>query len=185
MKKKEKKGSAFTIVINMYEIIVVVLSLSILVLLAFICYDFSVVRTRDAERLADTRMLFGELIMENAKWTPFSRLQKLEKENYITVLWKETKSSQWIVSISSPHVTVDDIRDPKTWKYYPFAYLWVEYSWWIFTFIELATINEQRKEAIIVWNYYVQMPWDAEGLITNDLWMCIKNYWSILPYSTE
>lgn len=176
---------AFTLV----ELIVVITILAILWTIAFISLEWYSWEARDSKRLNDVNNIFKKISLERVKWVYPENLMVnwVDTSSWLILWWIiPTKSAQWTVNFSEIKEEENSFKDPK-WNNYILSYAIWWSGTWAYKFVQLATINERKNEAVLVWDYYKLQTWDSESLIfsnSNDLNSALveDKKW-ILPYN--
>jgi len=164
---KLNKPKAFTLV----ELIVVITILAILGTIAFINLQWYSISARDGKRLSDVNNIFKKISIEKIKWVSPSELIKdeVDIETWLTIWWiTPTDWKQWTVDFQKIKENEDSFKDPIWWDYiYSYAVWWM---WtWTYRFTQIATINEERNEAVVVWDYYKIEPTDSPSILFSDV----------------
>jgi len=184
---KNNTKQAFTLV----ELIVVITILAILWTIAFINLQWYASEARDSKRLSDVYNIQKKISLERAKWTYPSNIMKnwVDISTWLTISWNmPTDAKQWIVDFQEIKENEDDFKDP-IWTNYVYSYS-VWWSWtWAYKFIQLATINEQKNEALLVWDYYKIQSTDSSSIVFSDSSNLssplVVDWLSVLPYSID
>lgn len=175
MKKKEK---------NILKKVFLFVWVFFLVII-FICFFTKAVKkSRDSERLANTKKLNGIVYNELLSWKSILDLQIKSKTNSgLTINWEvwEHFSTQWEFDYSFIKGKKDKYIDPLTRRPYPFSVaIWIE--WWHPYFIQIATISEMKNRALLIWNYHKIKSNDSVSLYTNHAGFHVVNWLALLPY---
>jgi prepilin-type N-terminal cleavage/methylation domain-containing protein len=182
--KLNSNKKAFTLV----ELIVVITILAILWTIAFISFQWHSTSARDSKRLSDINNVLKIMSIEIIKWISIINLITIEKVNtWLIVNWIEPElSAQWIPNFQELKINGDDFKDPLTKTDYIFSYIvWWMWTWipnWTYKFYQAATINENKNNAVVRWDYYEMQSWDSPSIIKNDNDQFVVNDWIILPY---
>jgi len=159
----QKNNKAFTLV----ELIVVITILAILWTIAFINLQWYSVWARDSKRLSDIVNIYKKINIELSKWTKLDKFLIWNSIWPLTINWNLWVRNQWITNFLALNEDSDKFKDPKINLDYVLSYSdW--WTWtWAYKFIQVATINEEKNEAVVIWNYYKIQSSDSPSLILN------------------
>lgn len=188
----KKSRIAFTLV----ELIVVITILAILWTIAFITLQWYSMDARDSKRVSDVRSLLNKINVENVKWVEYEKMLSATtfswttqiKENPLKINGEDKTWYQGIVNFSQLKEDGKSFKDPRDKVTdYPMAYaewsVWVEPNTVSYKFVEMATINERKWQAVVMWNYYRMKPDDSPSLFINGDGDKVENWNNILPYN--
>lgn len=178
---------AFTLV----ELIVVITILAILWTIAFINLQWYSTEARDSKRITDVNNVFKKITLERVKWIYPSNIMKnwVDTSTWLLVWWViPTDSKQWSVEFTEIKEEENNFKDPR-WNDYVFSYATWWNGTWAFKFVQLATLSEEKNEAIVVWDYYKIQPTDSASIVfsdpTNLASPLVVDGQSILPYEVS
>lgn len=159
--KNTKK--AFTLV----ELIVVITILAILGTIAFISLQGYSGEARDSKRLSNANDLIKKVNIEVAKGTSISSLLTTTTTAAKTIAGVTGTWVQGIVNFAWVKENRDDFTDTinSAKVDYPTAYAVGGSGTGAYKFMQIATINETKNQAVVVGNYYKINGADSDGLI--------------------
>lgn len=160
---------AFTLV----ELIVVITILAILGTIAFISLQGYSGEARDSKRLSNVNDLIKKVNIETSKGTALSSLLTSVSSETKTIAGVTGTWVQGIVNFTWVKENRDDftdtINDVKV--DYPTAYAQGGSGTGAYKFMQIATINEAKNQAVVVGNYYKINVADSDGLIGSGSWI--------------
>ncbi|MDD2907282.1 MAG: type II secretion system protein [Candidatus Gracilibacteria bacterium] len=176
---------AFTLV----ELIVVITILAILGTIAFISLEGYSGEARDSKRLNDVNNIFKKISLERVKGVYPENLMVNGVDTSSGLILGgiiPTKSAQGTVNFSEIKEEENSFKDPKG-NNYILSYAIGGSGTGAYKFVQLATINERKNEAVLVGDYYKLQTGDSESLIfsnSNDLNSAlVEDKKGILPYN--
>ena len=180
----KKQKQAFTLV----ELIVVITILAILWTIAFINLQWYSAGARDSKRLSDINNIQKKISIETSKWTILTSLINTVKTNsWLTIDWNNTATSiQWTANFLNLKENWDSFKDPVTkWDYIISYSIW--WAWtWAYKFTQISTINEEKNQAVVKWNYYkIDTVNDSPSIIVNSEDYYVVDWWVDLPYIVD
>lgn len=171
---------AFTLV----ELIVVITILAILWTIAFINLQWYSTSARDSKRLSDINNIQKKIWIELSKWIPLSNLISTVKINQGLTIDSNTSATsiQWTAIFQALKEEWNNFKDPITkWDYILSYSIW--WTWtWAYKFTQISTVNEEKNQAVVKWNYYKMHSWDSESITKDNNNIFVTNGWINLPY---
>ncbi|MDD3144673.1 MAG: BspA family leucine-rich repeat surface protein [Candidatus Gracilibacteria bacterium] len=183
----KNKIKAFTLV----ELIVVITILAILGTIAFINLQGYSAGARDSKRLSDVNNLYKKISIERSKGISSSTfiVNGVDIKSGLTVGGvTPTDAKQGNINFLSIKEDNNIFKDPKG-NNYVFSYGVGGSGTGAYKFVQLATINEENNQAVIVGDYYQILPTDSPSIILSDSSNLnspfIEDNKSILPYNID
>ncbi len=176
---KKTKNTAFTLV----ELIVVITILAILWTIAFISLQWYSSEARDSKRLSDITNILKKLAVEDTKWNTIINLI----DNQTTFTWTINNELVNLTKGTPKFIEIKEdgskYKDPITkWDYILWYVKWWTWSW-AYKFLQIATVNEEKNEAVVKWNYYkIDIINDSPSIIKNGSWNFVVDWSTNLPY---
>lgn len=161
---------AFTLV----ELIVVITILAILGTIAFISLQGYSGEARDSKRLSNVNDLIKKVNIEVAKGTSLDTLLTNVSTEAKTIAGVTGTWVQGIVNFAGVKENQTDFQDTvnEVKVDYPTAYAIGGSGTGAYKFMQIATINETKNQAVVVGNYYEINPTlDSAGLIGAGTWV--------------
>jgi len=177
---QNKKGvKGFTLV----ELIVVITILAILWTIAFINLQWYSWSARDSKRESDVSNILKKVSVEQIKWVTWWELIDNQSTNSVVINEIATNAIQWTPKFLQLKEDWNSFKDPATKADYVLSYAKWWTSTWAYNFLQIATINEERNEAVVKWNYYMfNTVTDSPSIIKNASDLFVVDWWSQLPY---
>jgi len=181
MKNMKKQTQAFTLV----ELIVVITILAILGTIAFINLQWYSWSARDSKRESDISNILKKVSVEQIKWVTWWELIENQSTKPVIINEIATNAIQWTPKFSQLKEDWNSFKDPTKSDYIlSYAKWWT--STWAYNFLQIATINEERNEAVVKWNYYMyNTVTDSPSIIKNASDLFVVDWWSQLPYEAS
>lgn len=175
----KNKNKAFTLV----ELIVVITILAILWTIAFISLQWYTAEARDSKRLSDITNILKKIAVEETKWSKMDDLIDNQTSSTWIINSQNVNVTKWIPKFIEIKEDWKNFKDPVTnWDYV----LWYAKWWtgtWAYKFLQIATLNEEKNEAVVKWNYYLfDIINDSPSIVKNNSWSYVVDWLPILPY---
>ena len=169
--------------LTLFELIVIVIILLLLSIIGYVLFKVVLVKTRDATRSSHISNLYNEIVLAEIKWNSMNDYFVHKKDNAIIFSSKDYKSVQGYANLDKLDKKCKNYVDPNSWLNYPIAISNISLDDGSkYFFLEIATINEFKKEAKLKSNYFPASSWDSDSIITDQFWKTIVDWWKDLPY---
>ncbi|MDD2907072.1 MAG: type II secretion system protein [Candidatus Gracilibacteria bacterium] len=159
----QKNNKAFTLV----ELIVVITILAILGTIAFINLQGYGVGARDSKRLSDVVNIYKKINIELSKGTKLDKFLIGNSIGPLTINGNLGVRNQGITNFLALNEDSDKFKDPKINLDYVLSYSDGGTGTGAYKFIQVATISEEKNEAVVIGNYYKIQSLDSPSLILN------------------
>lgn len=176
---KNNKRIAFTLV----ELIVVITILAILWTIAFINLQWYSWSARDSKRESDVSNILKKASVEQIKWVTWWELIDNQLSKSVVINGITTNAIQWTPKFLKLKEDWNNFKDPTTKSDYVLSYAKWWTNTWAYNFLQIATVNEERNEAVVRWNYYMYNTLtDSPSIIKNASDLFVVDWGSQLPY---
>ncbi|MDD3144978.1 MAG: prepilin-type N-terminal cleavage/methylation domain-containing protein [Candidatus Gracilibacteria bacterium] len=177
---QNKKGvKGFTLV----ELIVVITILAILGTIAFINLQGYSSSARDSKRESDISNILKKVSVEQIKGVTGGELIDNQASKSVVINNISTNAIQGIPKFSQLKEDGTSFKDPTTKSDYVLSYAKGGTSTGAYNFLQIATINEERNEAVVKGNYYMyNTSTDSPSIVKNASNLFVVDGGSQLPY---
>ncbi|MDD3144876.1 MAG: two-component regulator propeller domain-containing protein [Candidatus Gracilibacteria bacterium] len=177
--KTKKGGQGFTLV----ELIVVITILAILGTIAFINLQGYSGSARDSKRESDISNILKKVSVEQIKGVTGGELIDNQASKSVVINNISTNAIQGIPKFSQLKEDGTSFKDPTTKSDYVLSYAKGGTSTGAYNFLQIATINEERNEAVVKGNYYMyNTSTDSPSIVKNVSNLFVVDGGSQLPY---
>ncbi|MDD3145171.1 MAG: two-component regulator propeller domain-containing protein [Candidatus Gracilibacteria bacterium] len=175
----KNKKQAFTLV----ELIVVITILAILGTIAFINLQGYSGSARDSKRESDISNILKKVSVEQIKGVTGGELIDNQLSKSVVINGITTNAIQGTPKFLQLKEDGNSFKDPTTKADYVLSYAKGGTSTGAYNFLQIATINEERNEAVVKGNYYMyNSSTDSPSIVKNASNLFVVDGGSQLPY---
>ncbi|MDD2907974.1 MAG: type II secretion system protein [Candidatus Gracilibacteria bacterium] len=177
---KNIKNKAFTLV----ELIVVITILAILGTIAFISLQGYSAGARDSKRLSDVTNILKKIGVEETQGTLVLTLISNQTTSTGKINNQDTSIIQGVPNYTNLEEDGNNFKDPSTDGDYVLGFAKGGTGTGAYKFIQIATLSEERNQAVLKGNYYLlDVANDSPSLVKDGSGTFVTDGGTNVPYS--